>query len=61
LFVRKVPLRYPMLPMCSRSSIKDVISNIGRYPLYSKGVDRTRFEYGVFLLNKNLEQVSDCT
>lgn len=28
-----------------------------RFPLYSRGVDRTRFEYGVFLLNKNIEQV----
>ena len=29
-----------------------------RFPLYSKGVDTYRFEYGVFLLNKNIELVS---
>ncbi len=28
-----------------------------RYPLYSHGVERARFEYAVFLLNKNIEQV----
>ncbi|KAF0362032.1 uv radiation resistance protein [Gigaspora margarita] len=27
------------------------------FPLYSKGVDRFRFEYAVFLLNKNIEQL----
>lgn len=30
---------------------------LGRFPLYSKGVDTYRFEYGVFLLNKNIELV----
>lgn len=29
-----------------------------RFPLFSKGVDTYRFEYGVFLLNKNIELVS---
>lgn len=29
-----------------------------RFPLFSKGVDTYRFEYGVFLLNKNLEMVN---
>lgn len=28
------------------------------FPLYGKGVDQYRFDYGVFLLNKNIEQVS---
>jgi len=28
-----------------------------RYPLYPKGVEKFRFEYGVFLLNKNIEQL----
>lgn len=27
------------------------------FPLYAKGVDRYRFEFGVFLLNKNIEQL----
>ena len=29
-----------------------------RFPLFSRGVDTYRFEYGVFLLNKNIEFVS---
>ena len=28
-----------------------------RFPLFSKGVDTYRFEYGVFLLNKDIEMV----
>jgi len=52
-----VPLRYQMIPRCSRSAITDDITNKGQYPLYSTRVDRTRFEYAVFLLNKNLEQL----
>lgn len=32
-----------------------------RFPLFSKGVDTYRFEYGVFLLNKDIEMVSAYT
>lgn len=28
-----------------------------RFPLFSKSVDTYRFEYGVFLLNKDIEMV----
>mgnify|MGYP001210763358 CR=1 FL=1 len=53
------PLRYPMLCLSSRSVIRDDISpqqgGSAKFPLYPRGVDRTRFEYAVFLLNKNLE------
>jgi hypothetical protein len=31
--------------------------HVVRFPLYSKGVDTYRFEYGVFLLNKDIELV----
>lgn len=57
----QLPLRYPIIPMCSRSIICDEISQqtSSKFPLYSRGVDRTRFEYGVFLLNKNVEQVNN--
>ena len=50
-----------MIPMCSRSVIRDDISQqiSPKFPLYSRGVDRTRFEYAVFLLNKNVEQVAE--
>jgi hypothetical protein len=30
-----------------------------RFPLYSRGVDTYRFEYGVFLLNKDIEMVRE--
>eukprot|EP01125_Pyxidicula_operculata_P014178 TRINITY_DN4713_c0_g1_i1.p1 TRINITY_DN4713_c0_g1~~TRINITY_DN4713_c0_g1_i1.p1 ORF type:complete len:365 (-),score=56.07 TRINITY_DN4713_c0_g1_i1:82-1176(-) len=52
-----VPLRYFVVPKCSTSTISDDITNKGQYPLFSEGVDRTRFEYAVFLLNKNIEQL----
>lgn len=51
-------LLYPVTCIGSRSLIRDNISAmIGprMFPLYSKGVDTYRFEYGVFLLNKNIE------
>eukprot|EP01126_Amoeba_proteus_P031592 TRINITY_DN3096_c0_g1_i4.p1 TRINITY_DN3096_c0_g1~~TRINITY_DN3096_c0_g1_i4.p1 ORF type:complete len:399 (+),score=85.31 TRINITY_DN3096_c0_g1_i4:803-1999(+) len=52
-----VPLRYPLIPKCSHSSITDPITNKGQYPLYSRGVASDRFQYAVFLLNKNIEQL----
>ncbi|KAG0227444.1 hypothetical protein BGW42_002952 [Actinomortierella wolfii] len=56
-----VPLRYPLIPMGCRSTVLDPISMLlgskDRFPLYSKGQDRQRFEYGVFLLNKDIEQL----
>ncbi|KAM9958693.1 hypothetical protein ACTFIW_012282 [Dictyostelium discoideum] len=54
-----IPLRYPMTPMGSRSFIKDEISHhsSSKFPLYSKGVEKRIFDYAVFLLNKNLEQL----
>ncbi|KAI7855235.1 UV radiation resistance protein and autophagy-related subunit 14-domain-containing protein [Circinella umbellata] len=59
-FYLDIPLRYPIRPMGSRASIKDPVSSINgptEFPLYAKGVDRYRFEFGVFLLNKNIEQL----
>ncbi|KAF5312663.1 hypothetical protein D9619_003097 [Psilocybe cf. subviscida] len=51
-------LVYPVTCIGSRSLIRDGISMMvgpRMFPLYSKGVDTYRFEYGVFLLNKNIE------
>ncbi|KAH8101369.1 hypothetical protein BXZ70DRAFT_88447 [Cristinia sonorae] len=51
-------LTYPITYIGSRSLIKDGISAMvgpRMFPLFSKGVDTYRFEYGVFLLNKNIE------
>lgn len=54
-----IPLRYSLVPKCSRSVINNVQSTKGQYPLYSRGVDSSRFQYAVFLLNKNVEQLLD--
>ncbi|KAF8807633.1 hypothetical protein BYT27DRAFT_7189711 [Phlegmacium glaucopus] len=51
-------LVYPVTCIGSRSLIRDGISSMvgpRMFPLFSKGVDTYRFEYGVFLLNKNIE------
>ncbi|KAK9899588.1 hypothetical protein P389DRAFT_191908 [Cystobasidium minutum MCA 4210] len=55
-----VPLYYPLRCMGSRSLVQDPISQMKGpkiFPLYSRGVDKYRFEYAVFLLNKNIEQI----
>jgi hypothetical protein len=65
-----VPLRYPIIPRSSRSIIIDRVSHNGdglytdsgskmEFPLFAKNQERVRFEYAVFLLNKDIEQV--CT
>ena len=56
------PVRYPMQPSSSRSHMFDYISqeDSPRFPLYSRGVEPTRFKYAVLLLNKNIEQVRVC-
>ncbi|KAI0932749.1 hypothetical protein AcW1_000225 [Taiwanofungus camphoratus] len=53
-------LVYPVTCVGSRSLIKDGISAMvgpRMFPLFSKGVDTYRFEYGVFLLNKDIEML----
>ncbi|ORX52534.1 hypothetical protein BCR36DRAFT_582484 [Piromyces finnis] len=56
-----VILRYPIKPMSSRSSIIDPLSKecqpLNEFPLYTKNLNNNRFIYGVFLLNKNIEQL----
>lgn len=61
-----VILPYPITLHGSTSTIEDplalaqnVQNNPRTYPLYMKGVVRYRFEYGVFLLNKNIEILSN--
>ncbi|OCK74919.1 UV radiation resistance-associated gene protein [Lepidopterella palustris CBS 459.81] len=57
-----VALPYPVKPHGSTSVIEDPISMTTgprTYPLYMKGVIRYRFEYGVFLLNKDIEILSN--
>ncbi|KAM0753636.1 hypothetical protein T439DRAFT_377803 [Meredithblackwellia eburnea MCA 4105] len=55
-----VPLHYPINCLGSRSVVMDLISVMRgprAFPLYGKGVDKYRFDYAVFLLNKNIEQL----
>lgn len=55
-----IPLPYPLSLIGSRSLVSDFVSRISgprSFPLYFKGVDRFRFEYAVFLLNKNIERI----
>ncbi|KAG0127108.1 hypothetical protein HOY82DRAFT_580749 [Tuber indicum] len=53
-------LRYPLQPQCSNSFVRDPISVIAgarTFPLWVKGSVYFRFEYAIFLLNKDLEQL----
>ena len=54
-----LPLRYRLSFLCSRSVIWDETEGEGggEYPLYGRGVESVRFEYGVYFLNQNLEHV----
>lgn len=65
-----VILPYPITLHGSTSTIDDPLAvghnmnnnpknNLRTYPLYMKGVVRYRFEYAVFLLNKNIEILSN--
>lgn len=61
-----VTLPYPISLHGSTSTIEDPLAvghsnqnNPRTYPLYMKGIVRYRFEYGVFLLNKNIEILSN--
>ncbi|KAK8232384.1 UV radiation resistance protein and autophagy-related subunit 14-domain-containing protein [Phyllosticta capitalensis] len=57
-----VPLPYPVQPRGSTSVVEDPISMTAgprTYPLFMKGAVRYRFEYGVFLLNKDIEILSN--
>lgn len=53
-------LRYPLQPLSSSSFVRDPISVIAgarTFPLWVKGSVYFRFEYAIFLLNKDLEQL----
>lgn len=58
-FYLSIPLPYPIQPNASTSFIKDPISILppGQriFPLHRKGSVAYRFDYGVFLLNKDIE------
>ena len=57
-----VPLKYQILPGGSRSNITDLILDSfpdkkREFPLFAKGSEEYRLEYGVYLLNKNIAQL----
>ncbi|XP_063681418.1 UV radiation resistance-associated gene protein-like isoform X2 [Bolinopsis microptera] len=56
-----VPLRFPLTPALSLSTIRDDITakldEKRVLPLYIKGKDRSYFSYGVFLLHRNIAQI----
>ncbi|XP_023394678.1 UV radiation resistance-associated gene protein isoform X3 [Loxodonta africana] len=61
-FFLQVPLRYPIVHKGSRSTIKDNINDKltekeREFPLYPKGGEKLQFDYGVYLLNKNIAQL----
>ncbi|WVQ78077.1 hypothetical protein IAT38_000158 [Cryptococcus sp. DSM 104549] len=53
-------LPYAITCAGSRSAVRDGVSVMQgprSFPLYAKGVERYRYEYGVFLLNKDIEML----
>jgi hypothetical protein len=61
-FYLSVPLPYPVEPRGSTSLVEDPISDTSgsrTYPLFMRGAIKYRFEFGVFLLNKNIEVLSE--
>ncbi|XP_075536372.1 UV-resistance associated gene isoform X2 [Dermacentor variabilis] len=57
-----VPLRYPLIHCGSMSSVRDNLiehfTDIEReFPLHMKGKNRMTFNYGVYLLNRNIAQM----
>ncbi|OWF40438.1 UV radiation resistance-associated gene protein [Mizuhopecten yessoensis] len=57
-----IPLRYPMIHHGSRSLIRDhihtkLLDKDREFPLFAKGKEKFQFNYGVFLLNKNISQL----
>merc|ERR1712168_324203 len=57
-----MPLRFPIVHCGSRSRIQDhitkeLLERDREFPLHSKGKEKFLFNYGVFLLNKNIAQL----
>ncbi|TYJ54739.1 hypothetical protein B9479_004587 [Cryptococcus floricola] len=53
-------LPYPITCAGSKSAVRDVVSvmqGARNFPLFARGVERYRYEYGVFLLNKDIEML----
>ncbi|KAJ4442138.1 hypothetical protein ANN_12004 [Periplaneta americana] len=58
----QLPLRYPIIHFGSRSKIVDYVAEKipdkdREFPLFFRGKDKLEFNYGVYLLNKNIAQL----
>jgi len=53
----EIPLRYRLLYRSSRSVVCDDVTASSQFPLYFKNMEERRFEIGVILLNKDIEQL----
>ncbi|GAK65813.1 uncharacterized protein PAN0_010c4034 [Moesziomyces antarcticus] len=54
------PIHYPLATAGSRAVVQDGISLMSgprAFPLYAKSMERYRYEYAAFLLNKDIEQL----
>ena len=58
-FFFQIPLRFRLIYRGSRSVICDDVTASSQFPLYFKNMEERRFELGVILLNKNIEQVRE--
>ncbi|KAK7203178.1 UV radiation resistance protein and autophagy-related subunit 14-domain-containing protein [Myxozyma melibiosi] len=59
-FYLNIKLRYPVFPAGDKSYVEDPVSvfqGSRTFPLWPRGSVYYRFEYGVFLLNKDIEQL----
>lgn len=52
----QINLFYPIAFGASKSWISDPLSS-EKFPLFPQAQEQPQFEYGVFLLNRNIEQV----
>eukprot|EP00753_Platysulcus_tardus_P006766 PLAT14553.1.p1 GENE.PLAT14553.1~~PLAT14553.1.p1 ORF type:complete len:427 (+),score=150.18 PLAT14553.1:5-1285(+) len=53
----QVPLRYSLLHAASRSSVRDEVLGHSGYPLYWRGVERTKFDAAVTFLQRDVNQL----
>jgi len=58
--IYNVTFRYRLIYRSSRSFSCDDIVSSTMFPLFWKGVERDKFETGVILLNKNINQFKSC-
>ncbi|CAM9283936.1 unnamed protein product [Ectocarpus sp. 8 AP-2014] len=54
----QISLRYQVIYNASRSAVRDNVTGVGvAYPLFRRGVEKERFDRGVYLLGRDVEQM----